>query len=1563
MKKRIISALLVLVMLCSLLPFGVIADSANPYEQFNGYTAKFSPSDNADAITTQMYVISQSTQDIAPGITGTDVCFNDASGNNQVVGYMTTLDLSGGNVKIKATYKGFYNGTDSSKWSVEKWGMQTLTEQAAAYEAATGENVVAATNGDYFNMQTGQPLGVLVMNGVNCNPDKTAAEPYFAILKDGTAVIRDMGTPIDDVAEAISSPSYLVKNGVNMISPYETSLIPGNSIGIDDQGRVLTYVADGRQKPYSRGISRYELAEFWIAQGVKNVLYLDGGGSATSLAAEGNAKGALELRNSPCDGYERGVSSGLLFISTSAPATGTFGSATVYTSADSYPKGAEVKFAANCIDTAGYKIDAEYTWMLDTASSDLGTIDAKTGIFTSNGTAGDVTASLVYGEKVVASKTVSITSSTDYSGYTGFISENGNKSFLINGKITKGWFAIGAEWYHAGDDGVLHQTTTTDTRTCLENGYIKGKCNTCGAATQGQQLWSIGHKWDENHICIRCGTKGIDINTLSVPNPKSYSYTGKPIAPAINYLTYEGITLNIRSSRNGTDGYVSFYNNVDVGVADITIEGRGDFYGTLEHSFYIVPGSIPALSANNITDDSATLVWPAAPGASTYIVEQNINGTWKSIATVSTNSYTVTKLSPDTSYEYRVAWRAAVGGKNFSTATGSRPVVNFTTYNVNCNFSCTLANGQAITPTMVENEFYVFLPSGTDLTKLALTSNDNSPLSVTGDKGTADSTSAIDITKIASLKDGMYSVDVKTGAGKVAVKIMVSDSIGSIFLTSTDAENEGRSYVDAVKGNSTTGKMLFIGADGSTVLYDGALTQIKSRGNSSFTYSPKKAYQIKLESKTDLLGNGEKGKTWVLLANYMDATAIHDKLFKDLASQMGMEGSPDCNWVDLYYDGEYRGTYLLSEKASIGKTTVNISDMEDAYSEVNDAYGEAPSINEAKNAYSGLYKYTENLTEPENITGGYLLEINGSRGIDEASGFKTSQGFDVNVKSPEFAGKDAMKYISEYFQEFEDAVYAQDEHGNYTGYNEKTGKYFYEYCDMNSLVQMYLIQHIAASPDAFHASLYFYKDADGIMYAGPIWDMDLSLGSGMTSDILPNNSYINIYRYLSQALIQIPEFKQALMSYFASDFKPMIQKLIDSGIDEYAGIVDASVAMDHVLWPFVRSGKPDSTTHLYGDEVSYESLIANTKEWLASRLKYTENVVNHEHKYKHSEVAPTCTKDGTSTDKCSVCGAVKEWTIPALGHDYKAVVTAPTCTEKGYTTHTCACGDSYIDSEVPALGHSFGEWAVTTAPTCTEKGVETRSCACGEAETREIAALGHSFGEWAATTAPTCTEKGVETRSCACGEAETREIAALGHDYQKGKCTRCGDINNPFVDIDNLKPEFKDAILWAYYNEPEQITKGITETEFVPDKDCTRAQVVTFLWRAADCPEPTTENNPFPDVNPIQDNGKDNPYYKAILWAVEKGITNGFGDGLFKPNDTVTRAQFVTFLWRYEGQQATTGSIAGFADADEIAAPYQQAVAWAVENGITMGYEDETFRPNGSCARWAVVLFMFRDMA
>ena len=401
----------------------------------------------------------------------------------------------------------------------------------------------------------------------------------------------------------------------------------------------------------------------------------------------------------------------------------------------------------------------------------------------------------------------------------------------------------------------------------------------------------------------------------------------------------------------------------------------------------------------------------------------------------------------------------------------------------------------------------------------------------------------MDVTKLADVQDGLYDLTVLVNGQKAAVvHIAQSANINALYITSDDPAAKGRDFVDASKSNIATGKLLVVDKDGKTV-YDGALTQLKARGNTTFTNAEKKSYQIKLDGKSDLIACGEKVKTWTLLAGSHDATLMRDKMFKDLAKSLGMPYTASTDWVDLYYDGVYRGTYIVSEKNSVNKTGVNITDMEEAYKDLNSGYGENASTALAENKYGQTYQYTTGLTEPENITGGYLLELNGTKldesynpKYDEASGFITGKGSAMNVKSPEYCGKDAMAYISEYYQEFEDAVYAQDADGNFTGYNAQTGKYYYEYCDLNSLVQAYLMQYLSGNSDAFYSSFFFYKDVDGIMYAGPVWDMELTGGGGWSGIITSDNTFIN-GRYLVEALIKIPGFRAAVSNYYHNTFQ------------------------------------------------------------------------------------------------------------------------------------------------------------------------------------------------------------------------------------------------------------------------------------------------------------------------------------------------------------------------------------------------------------------------------------------
>ena len=170
----------------------------------------------------------------------------------------------------------------------------------------------------------------------------------------------------------------------------------------------------------------------------------------------------------------------------------------------------------------------------------------------------------------------------------------------------------------------------------------------------------------------------------------------------------------------------------------------------------------------------------------------------------------------------------------------------------------------------------------------------------------------------------------------------------------------------------------------------------------------------------------------------------------------------------------------------------------------------------------------------------------------------------------------------------------------------------------------------------------------------------------------------------------------------------------------------------------------------------------------------------------------------------------------------------------------------------------------------------------------------------------------------------------------------------PFLDVPQ-DAYYTAAVAWAYSND---ITGGVADDRFDPLATCTRSQMVTFLWRAAGCPEPTGTASAFTDVV------AGSWYEKAVAWAAENNITDGVGDGRFAPNGIVNRAQAVTFLYRAKGAPATTAS-ESFTDVGS-GEYYTDAVAWAVANEITNGVGDNAFAPNANCVRGQTVTFLYR---
>ena len=813
--------------------------------------------------------------------------------------------------------------------------------------------------------------------------------------------------------------------------------------------------------------------------------------------------------------------------------------------------------------------------------------------------------------------------------FSGLLSTtDGKQVILAEGSVKKNEFSsVGSDRYHSCADGYAYVTAASDSRTCVTGGYITYTCPGCKATDKSDFQRPVDHKWDADHICTVCHTQGIDINSEEVifklgtpekprdltPIP-SYYYSGSGVRPGSfakrgDYVLTQNNDANLINGRI-PDLYVQWPDSKNVGKAEIKCEGRGDYYGRKTLTYNIIPNDVKDLKCETSTETTLTLSWSAALGAEYYEVFQcnknNDDDTRTYLGTTYDTTFIATGLTADTDYYFVAAGRTKVPTENdevYYSAKWSN-ILHARTAPKPSNVTgvSAVVDGQTIALAEVDGAKYLFLPSSADLTKLSLTFVTEPPsdrISLSGNKGTVYWSSSVDLTAVAEVNAAGYrEITASVGTGQtMTFRVMQASPISTVYLTSSNSA-QGRDWVDASKQNIATGSMSMVSADGGSI-YSGELKQIKARGNSTFTYADKKSYQIKLNTASDLLGNQEQVKTWVLLASYFDATQMHDKLMKDLATKLGLAYTASCNWVNLYYDGEYRGVYLLSEKNSVGAASVAITDMEEAYKAQNPSYGDNMSTGLSQNAYRQQFQYTKGLQEPANITGGYLIELNHNM-WDEASGFKTRQGVAFNVKSPGWCGESAMRYISEYYQDFEDAVYATDDAGAYTGYNASTGKYFYDYVDMDSLVKVFLLQELSLNCDGFISSVYFYKDADGKMFAGPIWDQDMTFGAGWSK---ANAADIEDYHYLAKALIQIPAFKTAVVKYYSSTFAPAVREWLGNNgtIAHQYNLLKDSAAMNYKLWDFIRVGDPKADGHIWKG-ASYESVVADMTSWIDARL-------------------------------------------------------------------------------------------------------------------------------------------------------------------------------------------------------------------------------------------------------------------------------------------------------------------------------------------------------------------------
>ena len=392
--------------------------------------------------------------------------------------------------------------------------------------------------------------------------------------------------------------------------------------------------------------------------------------------------------------------------------------------------------------------------------------------------------------------------------------------------------------------------------------------------------------------------------------------------------------------------------------------------------------------------------------------------------------------------------------------------------------------------------------------------------------------------------------------------------VASIYISSEDAFNNGRKWVDSSKNNKAEGFMIMVGENGNTI-YNDYLKQIKSRGNSTWN-DPKKPYQIKLKTATDLCETGieeEKNTTWILLSNYMDDTLLRNQITLSIANAINLAYTPHCRQVDLYYDGEYRGIYLLCEKTEVGKGRVDIGDLKEEIEKANpDIEVEKQHVIFGRTKNGLQCQFIDSLVMP-NRNGGYLLEMDLSdRAYKEKSWFRTDRGQFIVVKSPEYLSYSGMNYISNLYQIMENAVYNG-------GMDPKSGFYYRDVVDIESLAKVYLIEELSQDVDAFTSSFYFYKpEGEEKLYAGPVWDFDLSYGNKNVSD-----SPISAYGFgaakkeFGSMLLRIPSFQKEVKRVYQDQLFNAV-KSISEEMREWSSLYADHVSANSEMWPENTTG-------------------------------------------------------------------------------------------------------------------------------------------------------------------------------------------------------------------------------------------------------------------------------------------------------------------------------------------------------------------------------------------------------
>lgn len=480
-----------------------------------------------------------------------------------------------------------------------------------------------------------------------------------------------------------------------------------------------------------------------------------------------------------------------------------------------------------------------------------------------------------------------------------------------------------------------------------------------------------------------------------------------------------------------------------------------------------------------------------------------------------------------------------------------------------------------------DNTYCFFIPNAFKNQKMRLTFSGIPYLTIDGKKITSGSKYC--------LAQGTHSLITEENNNTAyTLTVWYTSGIPTFFVQTQSGSVKS---IHSSKQLSESGKILIMDSRGRSY-FEGIIDEIHCRGNSSFDKTEKKSYTISLNKSIDLFEMG-KAKKWLLIANAFDDTLVRNASAFFIAELLKLPYTPKFQYVDVYINGNFVGNYLLSEKVEIGKNRVNIRNLEKEVVSLNKNCNLADTdffMEQQGRLFSPKGYHIEK--EPEDISGGYLLELETSDRYGlEASGFLTSRMQPVVFASPKYASYNQVSYIAGLYQDFEDAVFSAD------GSNPYTGKMYYEYIDVDSFARKYLLEELVKNLDASFTSQYIYKYDDSIsskFYAGPCWDYDKSIAaSGITEDGINLNDPKGLYAAVQEkesdiwyALYQHKDFRKTVAAIFFKELEPHLKNNCEKIFFEYSKNIRSSNDCNMIRWnTFPQAATIDEKRILYNTKV------------------------------------------------------------------------------------------------------------------------------------------------------------------------------------------------------------------------------------------------------------------------------------------------------------------------------------------------------------------------------------------